>query len=151
MTAELKREKDRLAKTKERRAKGLPILKFSDRTHCRRGHELTSDNIYTRTANDRPRGSKLECRQCRETTRRNNLIRGYGIVPKEFDSILQTQDGKCAICSKIMPKPCIDHDHETGRVRGILCVQCNATIGMAKESIEILSSAINYLITRKVN
>lgn len=67
---------------------------------------------------------------------------------------LTKQDGSCVIClgeNKVKYKDeketffCIDHDHFTGKVRGLLCVQCNAALGQFKESIDNLERAIKYL------
>jgi hypothetical protein len=74
--------------------------------------------------------------------------RKYGLVPGEFDRILGRQGGGCAICKQ----PCarerrlsVDHCHSTGRVRGLLCQNCNAAIGMFKDDAALLFRAIDYL------
>lgn len=72
--------------------------------------------------------------------------RTYGITKKEYDSLCEAQNGRCAICNKISnQKLAVDHDHKTKEVRGLLCVCCNAMLGSSKDSIEILTSAISYL------
>ncbi len=57
------------------------------------------------------------------------------------------QEKRCAICKKLIKKKDIqvDHDHKTGKVRGLLCLTCNMGIGYLKESIDNLLSAIKYL------
>jgi hypothetical protein len=59
------------------------------------------------------------------------------------------QDFRCAICqrhqSEFKISLAVDHCHETGTVRGLLCYPCNTLLGYAKDSTKILSSAINYL------
>ena len=67
----------------------------------------------------------------------------------------EAQEGKCDICKKEFPpittrphrsqRLSIDHDHRTGFIRGLLCVSCNAGIGHARESLEILDSMKAYL------
>jgi hypothetical protein len=76
-----------------------------------------------------------------------NLRRLYGISVQQYDVLLANQGGLCAICRKVPTRKrlCVDHDHETGQVRGLLCDNCNTGIAMLKESEEILHSAIAYL------
>ena len=71
----------------------------------------------------------------------------YGLTIAEYDELLVRQDGKCAIC-KLPPdkkRLCIDHDHKTGKVRGLLCDRCNLLLGRVYDDCSILSSAIEYL------
>lgn len=73
----------------------------------------------------------------------------YKITIEEKAIMLQSQGGKCAICEKqILLKDRnthVDHDHKTGKVRAILCLQCNGMIGHANDNIERLRAAIKYL------
>lgn len=55
------------------------------------------------------------------------------------------QKGRCKICAEKMVKVNIDHDHETGRVRGLLCMPCNMGLGLFKDNIRRLAAAIVYL------
>lgn len=82
--------------------------------------------------------------------RRSWLKQKYGITPERYDDILSTQGGVCAICKQPPDDPRgyrmhVDHDHATGRVRGILCGPCNQGIGRLGDSIERLRAAIEYL------
>lgn len=68
---------------------------------------------------------------------------------KEYDDFFNKQNGKCAIC-KISADECttllaVDHDHKTGRVRGLLCKPCNFALGIFKDKIDVLNEAIKYL------
>jgi hypothetical protein len=80
-----------------------------------------------------------------------NLKRVYGLSEGEYLELLTSQQGKCAICGERMLKPCVDHDHAikelTGviKIRGLLCHHCNTMLGMSKDSVERLASAIRYL------
>lgn len=69
----------------------------------------------------------------------------YGITQEEFESKLKQQDYKCAICFRHLDKPFVDHNHDTEIVRDLLCRDCNSMLGFAKDNIEILESAIQYL------
>lgn len=72
--------------------------------------------------------------------------REYGISDEYVQKMLDTQKYKCAICFKKISWNChVDHDHISGEVRGLLCLTCNTGIGMLKDDIQILTSAINYL------
>ena len=62
-----------------------------------------------------------------------------------FTRMIKEQDNKCGICETDMYKPYIDHNHETGLVRMLLCHHCNTMIGMAKENKTILEKAIKYI------
>ena len=73
----------------------------------------------------------------------------YGICIEQYEQMLCDQEFGCAICSikfdedKI--KPSVDHNHNTGRVRGLLCPQCNFLLGSAKEDARLMNKAIQYL------
>src|SRR3990172_5025755 len=71
----------------------------------------------------------------------------YGITPQQYDELLIKQDYLCAVCGSDLgdKRPCVDHDHVTGKVRGIVHRECNTLLGMAKDSLEILERAIAYL------
>ena len=69
----------------------------------------------------------------------------YKMSLAEFDALLHLQGGACAICGRVPDKFQVDHDHDTGIVRGLLCRGCNTLLGQASESEAILSRAIEYL------
>lgn len=72
----------------------------------------------------------------------------YRLPHGSYDVMFARQGGKCAICLRPPPKSrrlCIDHDHETGTVRRLLCNLCNSLIGMAKENPFVVARALAYL------
>jgi hypothetical protein len=75
----------------------------------------------------------------------------YNITSKDYDTMLKEQNHKCKICSvdflynKHNTKPFIDHCHTTNKVRGLLCLHCNAGLGCFKDNTEALTKANNYL------
>lgn len=83
--------------------------------------------------------------------KREDLKRNYGIDKSDYDDILTKQGGRCAICRSSSPGRksarnfCVDHDHETQRVRGLLCNDCNVGISRLKEDPAVLLNAIEYL------
>ena len=80
--------------------------------------------------------------------RTNHLRRTYGMTQEEFDKMFSGQSGRCAICFRSNGIWHIDHDHCTGKVRGILCHSCNLGLGRFSDSVEHLRSAIAYLEKR---
>ena len=81
-------------------------------------------------------------------SRKYRLKSEYGITPEEFEDMALEQDYKCAICGDSNFKDhrlCVDHDHTTGKIRGLLCSSCNRSIGLLKDDINTLKSAIRYL------
>ena len=82
--------------------------------------------------------------------RSEHLFRKYGITGEEADQMLIDQGGVCAVCHRAArmdaKKPWhVDHDHKTGKTRGILCHHCNTALGNLQDDITILKSAIRYL------
>lgn len=80
---------------------------------------------------------------------RNNLrFKTYGITEEDYLKMLQEQDNSCAICgTKDWDIPHIDHNHATGKVRGLLCRECNLGLGKFGDSVELMLEAISYLRT----
>ena len=130
-------------------------------------HHLTNIDAETRTAtcsvcgptaiHYRASGRNSECQYVRlrnrgtgspEAKRRHRLA-GYGLTVSGYDELLVLQGGRCAICFTLPPDlgPVlhVDHCHKSGRVRGLLCHNCNTGIGSLREDPDILRSAISYL------
>lgn len=83
--------------------------------------------------------------------RRYARQRKYGLTEEKFNALLESQGGVCAICSQEFKgtRDCnVDHNHETGEVRGLLCHDCNTGIGSLGDDCERLSRAIEYLKER---
>lgn len=80
-------------------------------------------------------------------TRKENLKSKYGITLEAYDLFFEAQQGRCAICGNKQrnKRLAVDHDHQTGKVRGLLCVSCNMGLGCFKDHIDYLSKAITYL------
>ena len=82
----------------------------------------------------------------------------YGVTEEEFLNTWENQKGKCAICEIDLPNLlvyenrrrgyAIDHNHETNKFRGILCINCNTLLGMSRDNLDILNNAIKYLESR---
>ena len=78
-----------------------------------------------------------------------NLRVKFGLTPDQYQILLETQQGHCLICSKtkddIGRNLSVDHDHKTGRIRGLLCDNCNVGLGHFFDSPSLLKRAADYL------
>lgn len=72
------------------------------------------------------------------------ILSVYGISPGVYEDMLRDQDNKCRICKQHKPLV-VDHDHNTGEVRGLLCHLCNRAIGFLQDDFDIVTSAAKYL------
>lgn len=109
---------------------------------------------------------------CKECTRKDNLeryyrkggksaqahrarkfnLKQYGLTVEQYDALFEKQQGKCAICATEEPsrnksnyRLFVDHCHDTGKVRGLLCHHCNVGLGHFKDNWQLLTKAIEYL------
>lgn len=77
------------------------------------------------------------------------LKANYNLSREDYQNLLTSQDYKCAICETeivaFTKQTHVDHNHDTGRVRGLLCNRCNMGLGLFKDSWQLLSGALNYL------
>ena len=74
------------------------------------------------------------------------LARRYGITPAQRSALLESQDGLCVICYE-RPAVTVDHDHDTGRVRGMLCKACNVALGVLGDDEGSIRRVLEYLTT----
>lgn len=74
----------------------------------------------------------------------------YGLEPADYLKLVDGQGGKCPVCGDKLSDGCVDHDHQTGRVRGVLCRKCNAALGLLRDSEALCESASLYLRSRRV-
>ena len=109
----------------------------------------TCGTMFRRTS---PR-KKYCSRECGGTQRHGYIRSTYGIEPKDLNRLLEISGNKCQICGRdpsSIPKHrkhlCVDHDHNTGAIRGLLCHHCNTGLGQFFDRPELLSNAIQYLM-----
>jgi hypothetical protein len=74
-----------------------------------------------------------------------SIKKKYGLNENEYNNFLKKYKNKCAVCLTNKTKLCVDHCHKSGKIRGILCTNCNVALGQVNDSIKILSKLINYL------
>ena len=78
---------------------------------------------------------------------KSNIKRKYSLSPEEYSTMLQQQNNKCSICDRDFTddlKPCVDHDHNTGKIRGLLCRRCNLNLQVVEDK-NFVNNANNYL------
>ncbi len=91
----------------------------------------------------------------RAMARKCDLKKKFGITPDDYERMLEAQGGHCALCpatvgNSLRPRLHVDHDHETGAVRKLLCSRCNMALGIVGESVELLKAMIQYLLPEGV-
>lgn len=85
------------------------------------------------------------CKACRAIEgRAGHLKRSYGVTEEERDLMIAAQGGLCGICQEAPPEH-VDHDHQTGKVRGVLCFSCNAALGQFKDRPDVIRRAAAYV------
>lgn len=113
----------------------------------RRVREQDPDNWNTRRRAAVARYRERHPHRVKATDKAQNL-RKFGLTPAGFAALKQEQGGQCAIC-RAEPAPtrdlAVDHDHATGKVRGLLCSNCNTALGLFGDNPERLDAAREYL------
>lgn len=89
----------------------------------------------------------------RDKRKCQKLQRNYGITLEQYDEKLIQQNGQCSICGLTPEKNgkalAVDHDHKTGKVRDLLCNNCNVAVGFLKEDISLCEKIRDYLLNQK--
>lgn len=133
-----------------------PIAEFKKRyTGTPKAYCIPCEQEYNRVRQKRYWNSTphLHAKRAKQN-HKTSLKLKYGMSVDQYWEMYESQNGCCAICKsnesgsrhKLLS---VDHDHDTGVVRGLLCNTCNRGIGLLKDSPEVLSSAIEYLTRRK--
>ncbi|MFB7479538.1 endonuclease domain-containing protein [Streptomyces anulatus] len=84
------------------------------------------------------------CTECAPSDRWKALVRRYGVDPHMFAAMYFEQDGRCALYPCMREAKVVDHDHRSGRIRGLLCQGCNVALGFLEEE-QWRTSALQYL------
>jgi len=102
-----------------------------------------------RACDDSRRKRENDCN--RERNKWRAILKKYGITKDQWEDRFSQQGSRCAVCPAIEPGWergwVVDHDHKTGRIRGLLCVNCNLLVGHAKDNPSTLRNAAKYLET----
>lgn len=117
---------------------------YSKQSRCKKCHKAKTKQY----AKDNPH-IVAKCRT-KEHNRKYNLLK-YKLTPENYDELYDKQQGKCLVCGKhqslFKRRLVVDHNHMTGKVRGLLCNTCNCALGYVKESVEVLEGLIKYVKT----
>ncbi len=131
------------AKTKAQRSARYMKNREKSRAYLRNYYALNKERIVAQTREYRKR---VDPAHKRAVARK----RVYGLSRDDFREMWNLQAGRCAICLERLiddgsRQAHVDHDHKTGRVRGILCVDCNVGLGRFKDDVSALRRAVEYL------
>lgn len=141
-----KDKKDRTQFNKcNQRSDGLRVYCRTCQNEQRRVYRALPDNVRTEKASAWAYKRSIDGKYKGRDSRFKYV---YGITHAQYDNVLLSQNGCCAICdepSKEGQLLCVDHNHDTGIVRGLLCKQCNFAIGLLKDSVSRLEKAKQYL------
>jgi len=124
--------------------------------------EKDIDEFYLRGGNYSPNSRKSKCKECDKKRvaetywkdpsiyQNNHLKRNYGITLNEYNQMLVEQGHRCKTCGTTEPggkhgKFMVDHSHNNGKVRGLLCKSCNIALGEIKDNRQTLLNMLEYL------
>jgi hypothetical protein len=129
-------------------------------TSCRRALPVAAFALRKDTKVPRVRSNCRECLAARQTAKNqaehsdaqvywwSRSIAKYGLTPQSWRELFDSQDSRCAICGTEdngKKRFHVDHDHDSGEVRGILCTTCNVGIGSFKDDADLVFKAFSYL------
>lgn len=138
---------------------------FAQCRDCERAWRVAHPEVWRRSTRkyraEHPERCRANLRAYRErnrasiraNARANDLRYKYNLTLEQYAEMHKVQGGACAICGypesrlrlgKLLPLV-VDHDHKTGRIRGLLCCDCNTSIGKMKDNPEILRAAASYI------
>ena len=131
---------------KKQRERGAPSIcgeLISYTRGCRCALCRSANAAYNREL--RARRGKAYVRDC-------NLKHTHGLSRGEYQRMFEEQSGVCAVCKKPETKKnqygvlslAVDHNHDNGEIRGLLCMKCNRSLGMLEDSAEIIQSLLEY-------
>ncbi len=77
---------------------------------------------------------------------KHRLKKDYGLTVEQYEEMLCAQDGRCAVCRKPdRVRLSVDHDHNNGKVRGLLCRKCNTALGLLGDDLPLVEALLNYV------
>lgn len=157
---------DRIRKSRlEYDEKHKDIIKEQQRQYKQKNRERISEHQKQYIKDNKEKIKQYPCNSSENRKnidnkyRKNNpdkikdykLRKKYGITLEEYNKILNQQNSKCSICGThqddLTKNLVVDHDHCTGKIRGLLCDKCNRGLGHFNDDIKLLRKAVNYLVT----
>ena len=125
---------DEFNKQHDKKSKNYPV---GTKSHCK-----SCISVYRKLFYSTPEGKKKAIEKSWRT-------KGINFTIEQYNDLLEKQNGVCAICgvekNKNNSSLCVDHDHKTGKIRGLLCHLCNTAIGKFNDDILLLEKAIKYI------
>ena len=122
------------------------------RSECKECVSISSRERYERDKSKYTSKSreyrKLHKIEVKNGLREWNLKTNFGMTIQNYEELLDKQNGTCDICNGINEngnRLSVDHDHNTGKIRSLLCSNCNLMIGNAREDVVVLNNAIEYI------
>jgi hypothetical protein len=111
---------------------------------CRICKEFKDENLFDKHKRGK-NGIDTRCKKCNVDDRykRQNPLMKF-TYHKMVEDLSKIKKG-CWICGNLDTRICLDHDHKTGKIRGLLCNNCNRSLGLFKDSVDLLKKAIEYL------
>ena len=107
---------------------------------------------YKRTYSSGNVGYQNNCKKCQGELRvqywkpHQVARRKFGLSDEDYTTLIERSQGLCEVCNTPMgDKRCIDHDHKTGKIRGVLCNNCNTALGLVGDNVATLTKLIQYL------
>lgn len=135
------------------RQRARRIEKSEEISAKKRIYESTPERKSARLMAQR-KYEKLHKAKITRKKRYYRMLKAHNITAEHFQKIHEKQDGKCLICNLVIAVDdrqwCIDHDHVTGDIRGLLCRSCNCGLGNFHDSPKLLRAAIRYLQQRSL-
>lgn len=130
---------------------GKPLTPAQKKKAC----EATKRHALKVGKEEMARRRKLTYEKTQLFYRKRQLQRLYGLTVEQYDELDRFQESKCAICGNLSTTPhnkskkirrlSVDHDHKTGRVRQLLCMNCNIGIGKFNDDPALMKKALDYL------
>ncbi len=129
--------------------------KHSKDGYVSRCKKCTNEIVKERYHKDIMKSRKIGREDYKKNKKRkwsSGLKTRYGITSYEYNNLLESQNSKCGICgmdqNKLKKRLHVDHNHNTGEIRGLICKSCNLAIGLIKDDISILNKMIKYLVKK---
>ena len=121
------------------------LLRNKPRHICKECRKLESKEWYEKNKDRKRELSK----KYKHVKKDKDLQATYGIDLETYRRMLAQQNSRCKIChthqDELKRAMCVDHDHGTGKVRGLLCDTCNRSLGLLKDNVNTLMRAVKYL------
>ena len=153
--------KQNMERTKQRRKDNPEERKEWDTKYNNSESHKKSNKKYRKTNKGKANGDKWNESESHKKAmkkyqngngRKTKIESKYNLSYEDWLKMWENQDGKCIICGKSFSKPsnaCTDHNHKTGKVRGLLCTKCNLGIGLFNDNPKLTAKVTEYLLGDK--